>query len=132
MALPDFDNEVPSVSAHTATNYVREMVKLETVTSGTNESAIHKLARDYGLTVSQLVHLYKGKAKTCDVSLFARVRLAYLDRCARMAAAMQHRIAMEEALSGNADDQDLVDRLGSIAAEIAAKASALRAREKVK
>lgn len=131
MALPDFDNEVPSVSADTATNYVREMVRLETVTSGTNETAFHKLARDYGLTVSQLVHLYKGKAKTCDVSLFARVRLAYLDRCARMATAMQHKIAMEEALSGNAHDQDLVDRLGSIAAEIAAKTAAIRSGEQV-
>ena len=121
MALPDFGNEVPNVSAATATKFVREMVELETVTSGTRDAALRKLARDYGLTVSQLTHLYKARAKTCDVSLFARVKAAYLDRCAKMAARLLHNIEMEEASSGDAHDQDLVDRLVAILAETQAQ-----------
>lgn len=121
MALPNFGNEVPNVSAATATKYVQELVELETVTARTKEAALRRLARDYGLTVSQLTHLYKAKAKTCDVSLFARVKAAYLDRCAKMAARLLHTIEIEEAASGNADDQDLVDRLTAILAEVATK-----------
>lgn len=121
MALPNSSYEVPKVSAVTATKFVREMVELETVTSGTKGAALHKLARDYGLTVSQLSHLYKAKAKTCDVSLFARVRAAYLDRCAKMAARQLHNIELAEASSGDAHNQDLVDRLVGILAEIEAQ-----------
>ena len=125
MALPDFGNEVPRVSAATATKYVQEMVELETVTSRTKDAAMRKLARDYGLTVSQLTHLYKAKAKTCDVSLFARVKAAYLDRCAKMATRLLHNIEMEEASGGDAHDQDLVDRLSGILAEIQAQRAPL-------
>ena len=128
MALPDFGNEVPKVSAATATKYVREMVELETVTSQTREAALRKLARDYGLTVSQLTHLYKARAKTCDVSLFARVKAAYLDRCAKMAARLLHTIEIEEAAGADAHDQDLVDRLIAIRSEALAKSAALHTR----
>ena len=132
MALPNFGNEVPNVSAATATQYVREMVDLEIGAAGTKERAIEKIARDYGLTPSQLTHLYKARAKTCDVGLFARVRAAYLDRCAKMAARLLHTIQLEEASSADAHDQDLVDRLTSIAAEVAAKRTAIYAGREVK
>ena len=132
MALPDFGNEVPRVSAATATKYVQEMVELETVTSRTKDAALRKLARDYGLTVSQLTHLYKAKAKTCDVSLFARVKAAYLDRCAKMAARLLHNIEMEEASGGDAHDQDLVDRLSGILAEVQAQRTALNSGREIR
>lgn len=117
MALPNSGNEVPSVSAATATEFVQRMVKLETVSSGTQERAIEKLARDYGLTESQLTHLFKARAKTCDVSLFARIRAAYYDRCAKMAARLLHEIEIGEASGGDAVDQDLADRLSALLAE---------------
>lgn len=121
MALPKFGNEVPKVSATTATEYVQRMVKLETISSGTQERAFAKLSRDYGMTVSQLVHLFKARAKTCDVSLFARIKNAYYDRCAKMAARLLHEIELREASGGDADDQDFADRLGAILAEAQAK-----------
>lgn len=117
MALPNFGNEVPKVTAATATRLVQRMVKLETVSSGTQERAIAKLARDYGLTPSQLVHLFKAKAKKCDVSLFATIKRAYYDRCAKMAARLMHEIQLEEASGGDAVDQDLADRLAALLAE---------------
>lgn len=131
MALPIIGNEVPKVSATTATEYVREMVKLETITSGTKDAAMRKLARDYGMTVSQLTHFYKAKAKTCDVGLFARVKAAYLDRCAKMAARVLHNIELAEASGADAHDQDLVDRLTGILAEVEAKRTSLYPRTKM-
>jgi cell division protein FtsX len=131
MALPKFGNEVPKVSAATATKYVQEMVGLETITSRTKDAALRKLARDYGLTVSQLTHLYKAKAKTCDVSLFARVKAAYLDRCAKMATRLLHNIELEEASGGDAHDQDLVDRLAAVLEEVATQRATIHPRKKV-
>jgi len=126
MGFPNSGNEVPKVSAATATEYVREMVHLEAATSGTKEAALRKLARDYGLTVSQLTHLYKAKAKTCDVGLFARVRAAYLDRCAKMATRLLHKIEIEEASGVDVHNQDLVDRLAAIVAEVMAQEAQIR------
>jgi len=131
MALPNSGNEVPKVSAATATEYVQKMVKLETISSGTQERAFDKLSRDYGLTVSQLVHLFKARAKTCDVTLFERVKRAYYDRCAKMAARLLHEIEIEEASGGDAVDQDLADRLGAILAEAKAKRAPVHARGEV-
>ncbi len=132
MASPNSDNEVPKVSAATAIKYVQDMVDLETLTTRTQERAYERLSRDYGLTVSQLTHLYKAKAKTCDVGLYARVKAAYLDRCAKMAARMLHNIQLEEASGGDAHDQDLVDRLIAIRSEAMAKSAALRPRGEVR
>lgn len=132
MALPNSGNEVPKVSAEAASDYVQRLVRLEEVSAGSKDNAIHKLARDYGLTPSQLVHLYKRRAKKCDVSLYAQVKAAYLDRCARMIARLQHDIAIEGASSVDADDQDLAARASALAEEVAAKKSALYARKEVR
>ena len=131
MASPDFGNEVHSVSAATATKYVQRLVALETINSRTNEAAFPRLARDYGFTVSQLVHLFKGRAKSCDVSLYARIKRAYYDRCAKMAMALQHEMAIEEALGSDAFDQDLADRTAALVAEAMAKRAAVDARGEV-
>lgn len=132
MGSPKFGNEVHEVSVETASIYVRRLVQIEQVSAGSKENALIKVARDYGLTVSQLVHLYKGRAKTCDVGLFARVRRAYLDRCARMIEVLQHEIAVEEAVTGNASDQDLAARAAALASEVAAQRAGLNARKQVK
>lgn len=132
MALPNSGNGVPKVSAATATRFVREMVAMERVTSKTQERAIEKLARDYDLTESQIVHLFKAKAKKCDVSLFTRIKAAYYDRCAKMAARLLHEIEMEEASGGDAVDQDLADRLSALLAEALAKRAPVNTRGEMK
>jgi hypothetical protein len=73
-----------------------------------------------GIGTNQLLHLRAGRAKSCDVSLFARLRMAYLDLCASKVRTLQHKIAIEEA-TGDDTNSDLADRLRAIAAEIEAK-----------
>lgn len=131
MALPKNDNEVPQVSAQTATFYVQRLVKLEEVRAGSKENALRQIARDYKIGFWQLTHIYKKKAKTCDVSLYARIRSAYLDRCSQMIAALQHDIEMEEASGADAFDQDLVAEAAALAAKIAAERAALNQGRKV-
>jgi len=125
MALPKTDNEVPPVSAQTASSYVRQMVALEEIRTGNKETALHALANNYGLGFWQLTHLYKRKAKTCDVSLFARIKTAYLDVCASMIANLQHEMTIEEAVSGDAHDEDLVAAAAALASKVAAQRAAL-------
>jgi hypothetical protein len=132
MALPNSGNEAPTVSAATATKYVEKLVALETLDSRTNEAAFIKLAKDYGFTVGQLTHLFKGRAKTCDVSLYARIKRAYYDRCAKLAAALQHEMAIEEALGSDAFDEDLAARASALVAEALAKRAALNAGREVR
>ncbi len=108
------------------------MVQLETISTKTKERAIEKLARDYGFTESQLIHLDKAKAKSCDVSLYARIKAAYYDRAASLARRLLHEMHIEEASGHDAHDQDLVDRLDAVLAEALAKRAALHKGEQVK
>lgn len=66
------------------------------------------------------------------MSLFARVKAAYLDRCAKMAARLLHNIEIEEAAGGHAHDQDLVDRLTAILAEVATKRAPINTGKEVR
>jgi hypothetical protein len=132
MGLPNSGDEVPNVSASTATQYVKKLVALETIESRTDEAAFHNLALHYGFTVSQLVHLFKGRAKTCDISLYTRIKRAYYDRCVRLASALQHEMAIEEALGSDAFDEDLAARASALVAEAMAKRASIHAGGKVR
>lgn len=128
MKYPIFGNEVPNMSAHQASNLIREMVALQEVTSGTKEAAIGALAQQYDLTPSQITHFYKRRAKSCDVSLFARIQLAYLDKCAHLALRLQHTIETQGALGSDAFDEDLLARASALVAEAHAKKASAQKR----
>lgn len=125
MKFPIFGNEVPKMSAQQASEFIREMVVLEEICSGTKEAAILSLARQYELTPSQITHLYKRRAKSCDVSLFQRIHLAYLDKCASMALRLQHKIETQGAVGSDAFDEDLLARASGLVAEANARKAAV-------
>lgn len=125
MGLPKIGNEVPEMSTEAATDLVQKMVKLERAKTGTVEGAIDNLARKYRIGVWPLTHLFKGRAKTCDTGLYARIRAAYLDYCAAQVAALQHELELELARGG---DDDLTADLAAQAAELAAKIAAKRSK----
>lgn len=121
MGLPKIDNEVPQVSASTATDYVRKMVGLEELRSGNQEQALRKLAQDYHIGFWQLTHLFKARAKTCDIALYSRIRSAYYDHAAKMIAALQHDLDIDREVNGGDDTEDLVAEAAALAAKVAAK-----------
>lgn len=125
MRFPDFENEVPPMSAAVATDYVRRMVQKESRGPGDTDSAMMRIEARYGLPFWSLYHLRKGKAKTCDISLFSRVRAAYLDMCQRQARALLHEIEMETQ-AGDDTLADLELEVRALAQKVAAQKAGRR------
>lgn len=108
-----------------ASDYARQLVELEARGPGDTEGALFRLEQRYGIGPNQIMHLKAGRAKSCDISLFAKLRLAYLDLCASKVRSLQHKIAIEEA-TGDVSNQDLADRLRALATEIETKRTAVK------
>lgn len=113
------------MSAAAATDHINKMLELETRGRGDLDRAMRVVARKTGLTFWQVSHLRKGNAKTCDVSVFARIKLAYLATCAEMIDRLQHEIRIEGQVSHD-DFSDLEHEAALLAAKVAAKKAALR------
>jgi hypothetical protein len=113
------------MSVDAATEYVRVMVQRESRGPGDIDNAMHRIEAKYGLPFWSLWHLRKGKAKTVEASLLARIRGAYLDMCQRQASNLLHEIELEVA-AGDDTDLDLADALRALAAKIEAKRAALK------
>lgn len=124
MPSPNFKHPVTDMTIEAASNYAATLLEIEVQRSGNIDTALFHIEQRYGISPNQVMHLKKRRAKQCDVSLFARLRLAYLDVCGREARKLQHIIEIEKA-TDNAVDQDLADRLNALAAEIAAKKAQL-------
>lgn len=87
--------------------------------------AFESFERRYGVGRWTLEHLRKGRAKTCDVGIFARLRAAYIDLCERQVTKLQHEIAIERA-AGDDALEDLEAEATALASKIAAKKAGLR------
>lgn len=118
--FPKSRNEIPPMSVESATEYVRIMVQRESRGPGDLDNAMHRIEAKYGLPFWSLWHLRKGKAKSCEVSLYNRVRGAYLDMCQRQASNLLHEIELEVA-AGDDTNRDLADRLRAMAADLETK-----------
>jgi hypothetical protein len=113
------------MSVEAATEYVRTMVQRESRGPGDLDNAMHRLESKYGLPFWTLWHLRKGKAKTVEASLLARIRGAYLDMCQRQASNLLHEIKMEAA-AGDDLDGDITAELEALLAKIKAKKEAMK------
>ena len=122
---PKSRNEIPEMSVESATEYVRTMVQRESRGPGDIENAMQRLETRYGLPFWTLWHLRKGRAKTCDTSLFARIRGAYLDMCQQQVGSLLHEIQVEAAI-GDDTLEDLEARIQLLVEEVAAKKAAQR------
>src|SRR5690242_15981970 len=88
----------PPMSVEAATEYVRVMVQRESRGPGDLDNAMNRIEQRYGIPFWSMWHLRKGKAKTVEASLLARIRAAYLDMCQRQASGLLHEIEMEAAV----------------------------------
>ena len=123
--FPNSRKELPPMSVEAATEYVRTMVQRESRGPGDLDNAMQRLEAKYGLPFWTLWHLRKGKAKTVEASLLARIRGAYLDMCQRQAANLLHEIKTEAA-TGDALDDDIATELEALVAKIKAKREAVK------
>ncbi|MXN46079.1 hypothetical protein GR138_12850 [Shinella kummerowiae] len=98
--------------------YARKMVERESRGNGDQLNALDRVGRRCGMTARSLRRLINGETKDPGVSVFARVRAAYLDFCARQIAELQHEIEVEKARIGS--DETFAD-LAAEAEVLAAK-----------
>ena len=117
--------KVNPMTVEAASNYASRLLELEQRGSDT-ESALYRLEQRYGLSPNQIMHLRSRRAKSCDVSLFARLRGAYLDLCERQVTKLQHQIAIEKATDDDDDLRDLEAAAAALAEKIAAKRAVTR------
>jgi hypothetical protein len=128
MPFPISEHLVFPMTVEAATDYARRIygfVETETRDPDQLEFAFDSLERRYGIGRWTLEHLRKGRAKTCDVGIFARLRAAYLDLCERQVTKLQHQIAIEKA-SGDDTIEDLEREAASLAAKIQARKAVVR------
>lgn len=123
--FPNSRKDLPPMSVEAATEYVRTMVQRESRGPGDLDNAMQRLEAKYGLPFWTLWHLRKGKAKTVEASLLARIRGAYLDMCQRQAANLLHEIKTEAAV-GDALDEDIATELEALVAKIKAKKAGVK------
>lgn len=112
------------MSVEAASGYVDKLVRAERQNTENIEQALRNIARRSGVGFWQLHHLFKRKAKTCDSSLLARIRDAYIDHCAKQITALQLEIAIEQAVNPDDVDQDLAAEIAQLAEKIAQKKQA--------
>ena len=119
-------NRVPvePMSIDAASDYATRLLADELRSPADLQGALRRIEQRYGLSPNTIEHLRKGRAKTCDLGLFGRLRAAYLDSCARQVAKLQHQIAFEKATQSD----DILTGLEAEAQALAAKIAAHKAR----
>lgn len=116
---------VQPMTVEAASDYASRLLEFEQRGSDT-ESALSRLEKRYGFSPNQIIHLRSGRAKSCDVGLFARLRDAYLDLCERQVAKLQHEIAITKATRSDDTLEDLVAEADRLAQKIKARKAGLR------
>lgn len=102
--------------------YARKMVERESRGNGDQLNALERVGRRCGMTARSVRRLINGETKDPSVSVFSKVRSAYLEYCARQIAELQHEIETEKARTGG----DTFEDLGAEAEALAARIEAAR------
>lgn len=119
MSYPNQGNPKP-MSAAVASDYVRQMIHRESRGPGDYENAMARLEAKYGLGFWTLDHLRKNKAKTCEVTFYARIRAAFADHCGRQAARLLEEAKTVQAVEPNDDVAAIQSEIEALAARLAA------------
>lgn len=126
MQSPKSEHSAPPMTVEAATDYARRVhgfIEAGVRSDDELDAAYSSFERQFGVGRWTIEHLRKRKAKTCDVSVFAKLRGAYLALCERQVAKLQHQIAVEKATNDDLED---------LAAEAAALAEKIRSRRAVR
>ena len=108
-----------------ASRMARALVEAESRPGRDADDVAAAIEQRWGLSFWQVIHLAKGRAKTCDVALFGRVRAAYLNLCERLVTKLQQEIAIEKAI-GDDDLDSLEAEVRALVAKLEAKKAATK------
>lgn len=122
------EREMSSVDmAQEAGGLVRKMIARESHGWGDQSEAQRRLEMRYGLPFWSLEHLRTGKAKSCETSLYMRIKSAFIDHCGKQAAALLHEAEIARKANPDVHLDDIEDQIRALAARLeAAKAHSKR------
>src|SRR5690606_18768311 len=94
---------------------------------GDCERAMMMLEQKYGISFWTLDHFRRRKAKTCDVSLFAKIKAAFIDHCGTQAARLLEEAKTAQAVSFDDDVAAIQDEIETLVARLEAAKSKAKA-----
>lgn len=109
---------IDAFSPEIAAVYARKMVERESRGNGDQMNALERVGRKCGLTARHLRRIVNGETKDPGITVFGRIRAAYLDLCARQIAELQHEIEIEKARFSDDNLADLEAEAQALAARI--------------
>jgi hypothetical protein len=113
------EREMSSVElADEAGVFVRRMVARESRGWGDQSEAQRRLESRYGLSYWALEHLRTGKAKSCETSLYMRVKAAFIDHCGKQAARLLHEAETAKTRNPDVDLAGIEDQIRALAARL--------------
>lgn len=124
------EHEMSSVdTADQAGDFVRRMVARESRGWGDQQEAQRRIEQRYGLPFWSLEHLRTRRAKSCETSLFLRIKAAFIDHCGKQAARLLHEAETAKAVNPDVYLDDIEDQIRDLVARLEdAKAHQKRAR----
>ena len=133
MTYPKPEHLVPPMTVDAATDYA-QFIHADIASRARSDDeldwAYDQFERQHGVGRWTIEHLRKKKAKGCDIGVFARLQMAYLDICERKAARLANVIAIEKA-KGDDTNSDIAAELEAILAKVRARKARLTARPAV-
>lgn len=131
MKSPTTEYPVPTMTVEAAADFasgVHGYLSASARSEDDLDAAYGAFERQFGVGRWTIEHLRKKRAKVCDVSVFAKLRVGYISLCERQVRKLQHEIAITRATSGGDDTlEDLVAEADRLAEKIAARKEALKA-----
>lgn len=118
----------PVAMADEAGVFVKKMVARESHGWGDQLEAQRRLETRYGVPFWSMEHLRTGKAKSCETSLYMRIKDAFIDHCGSQAANLIQEAQNAQAVNYDDDVAAIEDQIRALAARLAtAKSKAKRA-----
>ena len=103
-----------------AAAYARKMVERASRGNGDQMNALERVGRECGMTSRSLRRLINGETKDPGITLFGKIRTAYLRWCEREIAKLEHEVAADKARFGDAAFEDLAHEVAALAEKLRA------------
>ena len=126
LANDNFNKEAKAMSAvdaftpDLAAAYAKKMLDRETRGNGDQLNALERVGRRCGLSARSLRRLLNGETKDPGISVFARIRVAYLKYCESQIAELALEIAADKARYGDDAFEDLGAEVQALAEKVKA------------
>jgi hypothetical protein len=104
--------------ANEAGGFVRRMVARESRGWGDQLEAQRRLETLYGVPFWSMEHLRTGKAKSCETSLYLRIKSAFIDHCGKQAARLLHEAETAKKVTQDVNLDDIENQIRALQARL--------------